>query len=76
MISIKTKNEIEIMKDGGKMLGEMLKRLAKEAKPGIATEDLEKLARELILSYDVKPSFLGYGGYPAVLCVSIKDLIY
>lgn len=57
------------------MLGEMLKRLAEEVKPGIATEDLEKLARELILAYGVKSSFLGYGGYPAVLCVSINDEI-
>lgn len=57
------------------MLGEMLKRLARETKAGMMTDDLEKLARELILSCGVKPSFLGYGGYPAVLCVSINDEI-
>lgn len=57
------------------MLAEMLKRLAEEVKPGIATENLEKLARELISSYGVKSSFLGYGDYPAVLCVSINDEI-
>ena len=75
MINIKTEKEIEIMREGGRMLAEMLKRLAEEARPGIATEDLEKLARELVLSYKVKPSFLGYGGYPAVLCASVNDEI-
>ena len=41
------------MREGGRMLAEMLKRLAEEARPGIATKDLEKLARELISSYGV-----------------------
>ena len=63
------------MREGGRMLAEMLKRLAEEARPGIATKDLEKLARELISSYGVKPSFLGLGGYPAVLCASVNDEI-
>ena len=49
MIDIKTEKEIERRREGGKMLGEMLKKLAKEVKPDIATEELEKLARELIL---------------------------
>lgn len=57
------------------MLAEMLKKLAETVKSGMATGDLEELARELISSYGVKPSFLGYGGYPAVLCVSINDEI-
>lgn len=57
------------------MLAEMLKKLAETVKSGMATGDLEELARELISSYGVKPSFLDYGGYPAVLCVSINDEI-
>lgn len=75
MINIKTEEEIEIMREGGKMLAEMLKKLAEKVEPGIATQDLEKLARELISSYGVKSSFLGYGGYPSVLCISINDEI-
>ncbi len=75
MINIKSKEEIQIMREGGKMLAEILKKLSAEVKPGITTEDLDKLARELILSYGVKSSFLGYGGYPAALCTSINDEI-
>jgi len=75
MINIKTEKEIEIMKEGGKILAEILKKLEETVKPGITTNDLEKLARELVLSYGVKSSFLGFDGYPNILCTSINDEI-
>ncbi|MBI2674738.1 MAG: type I methionyl aminopeptidase [Candidatus Yanofskybacteria bacterium] len=75
MSKIKTEKEIETMKEGGKVLAEILKKLAESVKPGITTNDLEKLARELVLSFGVKPSFLGYDGYPAALCTSVNDEI-
>ncbi|MBI4158362.1 MAG: type I methionyl aminopeptidase [Candidatus Yanofskybacteria bacterium] len=75
MIKIKTESEIQIMKEGGKILADILKKLAESVKPGIATNELEELARELVSSYGVRPSFLGYDGYPAVLCTSINDEI-
>jgi len=75
MINIKTKNEIAVMREGGKILADILRKLSEAVKPGITTNDLEELARELVLSYGVKPSFLGYDGYPAALCTSINDEI-
>ncbi len=75
MISIKTESEISIMREGGKILAEILKQLAAAVKPGIPTLDLEKLARELVSFYKVKPSFLGYQGFPAALCVSVNDQV-
>src|SRR3989338_5065242 len=54
---------------------EILKKISAAVRPGIATHDLEELARELILSYKVKSSFLGYDDYPAVLCTSVNDEI-
>ncbi len=76
MIPIKTEEEIKIMKQGGKILAEILKKLAKEVKPGITTWSLEEKARELIKKYpDTEPAFLGYNDYPAVLCVSINEEI-
>lgn len=75
MINIKTKKEIEIMREGGKILAEILRKLADSVKPGIETSDLETLARELIKQNGVKPSFLGYGDFPAVLCTSVNDEI-
>ncbi|MDP3697435.1 MAG: type I methionyl aminopeptidase [Candidatus Taylorbacteria bacterium] len=75
MIQIKTTEEIQTMEKGGKILSEILKQLAKAVKPGIATQDLEKLARELVFKFGVKPAFLNYNGYPAVLCTSVNDEI-
>ena len=74
-IIIKTDKEIEIMREGGKILADILKRLSESARPGNTTNDLEKLARELVLSHKVKSSFLGFDDYPAMLCTSINDEI-
>ena len=73
MINIKTEKEIEIMKEGGRILAEILNKLANTVKPGITTNNLEELARELVLSYGVKSSFLGFDGYPNILCTSLND---
>src|SRR3990167_3019723 len=73
MINLKTQKEIQIMREGGKILAEILKKLEKAVKPGITTNDLEKLADELILSYGVESSFLGFDGYPNILCTSLND---
>src|SRR3989344_4821024 len=75
MIKIKTPQEIQIMYEGGKILAEILRKLSETVRPGITTNDLEELARELVLSYGVKPSFLGYDGFPAALCTSVNDEI-
>src|SRR3989338_6647441 len=75
MPNIKTEQQIQIMKENGEILAEILRRLKDEVKPGIVTNDLEKLARELVLSCGVESSFLGFEGYPAVLCVSVNEEI-
>lgn len=77
MIKIKSPEEVEIMAQGGKILSQILNKLKEAVRPGITTKELDKLAHELVLSYkkegDVRPAFLGYDGFPAVLCVSIND---
>jgi len=75
MAEIKTKREIEIMKEGGKILAGIINRLAKEVKPGIATKYLDELAKNYILKAGGKCSFKGYQGYPACLCTSINEEI-
>ncbi len=47
MINLKNQQEIEIMREGGKILAEILKKISEAVKPGITTNDLEKLAGEL-----------------------------
>ena len=75
MINIKTEKEILVMADGGKILANILKELTKSVKPGITTKELDKLARELVFKFGVKPAFLNYGGFPAVLCTSVNEEI-
>jgi len=75
VITIKTKKEIETMRQGGKKLAQIMKKLQKEVAPGIKTIDLEKLAQDEIKKAGALPSFLGYGGFPSVLCTSINEEI-
>jgi methionyl aminopeptidase len=81
MITIKTKEEIAILREGGKRHAEILRQLAAMVRPGIHSQELEDAARKLIAEGGDKPAFLNYrpGGakrpYPAALCVSLNDEI-
>ena len=75
MIRIYNENEIEIMRRGGKILAEIMEGLKKEVRPGVTTNYLNKVAKDLVLSYGGEPSFLGYDGYPAALCTSVNEEI-
>lgn len=80
-ITIKTKEEIEILKDGGKILADVLRELAKLAKPGVSTGFLNQKAKEMIMVRGGEPAFLNYHPafmekpYPAALCASLNDVI-
>jgi methionyl aminopeptidase len=79
MIILKTEKEIEIIRQGGKRLAKILRRLGKEIRPGVTTRDLERLACEIIERAGGKPSFKGYQSkydkkpYPTALCISVND---
>lgn len=78
MVYLKTKEEIRIIKAGGKILAAILARLIKEVKPGVETEYLEDLADKLIRENGGRPAFKNYpmgGGlfFPSTLCVSINN---
>ena len=83
MVKLKSSEEIKIMQAGGEILAQVLRDLAEVTKPGITTNALDRLARELIAKHPgATPSFLGYtpGGargnkFPAALCVSVNDEI-
>jgi methionyl aminopeptidase len=75
MITIKTKQELEIMRQGGKILASVLSHIAKEAKEGVTTKYLDELAEELIFENGALPAFKGFDGYPASLCTSINEEI-
>lgn len=70
---IKSDAEIHAMKEGGQMLASVLNLLAKQLSPGMSTKDLADIAAAELKSLGGKPAFLGYEGFPDVLCVSIND---
>ena len=73
MIPIKSKEEITIMAEGGKILAKIIKELEKKVKPGITTKALDELAEELIFKFGGEPNFKGHEGFPATLCASINE---
>src|SRR3989338_167564 len=79
MIIIKTKEEIEILREGGKHLATVLYKVKEKVAPGISTKDLDIYAEKLIREMGDTPAFLNYcpegatRPFPATLCVSIND---
>ncbi|KGO13184.1 type I methionyl aminopeptidase [Clostridium botulinum] len=73
MIIIKTDSEIEYMVKSGKVVAEALDTLEKHVKPGISTGELDRIAEEIILGRNAKPSFKGYYGFPASICASVNN---
>ncbi|MEW5907822.1 MAG: type I methionyl aminopeptidase [Patescibacteria group bacterium] len=79
MIYIKTPKEIEIMKESGRLLADILYQVSAYTKAGMATIELNDKAEELVKKSGCNPSFKNYKGpdgkrpFPAVLCVSIND---
>ena len=69
MITIKSASELVKMQAAGRIVGETLKLLGENVRPGVTTAHLDKLAHEYILSCGAKPSFLGYAGYPGSVCI-------
>lgn len=70
MISIKTREEIELMRESALIVSKTLGELAKIIKPGITTLQLDKLAEEYIRDHGAEPGFLGLYDFPNTLCVS------
>ncbi|MFA6306974.1 MAG: type I methionyl aminopeptidase [Patescibacteria group bacterium] len=79
MITIKKDNEIELLRQGGKILGQILKQLMAEVRPGVSTGHLEQMADFLIKKAGGRPSFKGFKSdkddkpYPTVLCACINN---
>ncbi len=73
MILIKSPEEIEVMREGGGILTEILSVVKDEVRAGIPTQVLEDLVVAEMERRGVTPSFKGYQGYPASVCVSIND---
>lgn len=72
-IELKSKREIEIMRQASRIVATVLKEVAEIAKPGMTTVDLDTYAEKRIREMGATPSFKGYHGFPASICASINN---
>ena len=79
MIIIKTPEEIETLREGGKRLATVLHKVKEKVVPGVSTYELDQYAEKLIREYGDTPAFLNYQPegastpFPASLCVSVNN---
>lgn len=73
MISIKSSTDLAKMRQAGLIAGRALKLAGESIKAGMTTKALDKIVHDYIISCGAKPSFLGYGGFPASACISINN---
>ena len=73
MITIKSPEEIKVMREAGRVVGEVLEILREATKPGVVVKDLDKIVRNEYKKRGVTPTFLGYQGYPATVCISVNE---
>jgi methionyl aminopeptidase len=79
VITIKSDEEIKIMREAGRVVGQTLRLLVEATKPGVVVKELDKIVRKEYARRGVIPTFLGYAEppYPATVCVSInEDLVH
>jgi len=75
MIELKTKEEIKIMRIGGKILAEVLEEVAKNIKVGISELELDEIAEKLIVEKGGEPGFKKVEGYKHTICISTNDVV-
>lgn len=75
MIRSKSPREIRYMCDAGKVVAQTHEELAKAAKQGISTKELDQIAEDYIISQGAVPSFKGYRGFPASICTSVNHVV-
>ncbi len=78
MIYVKSKHEIELIRESSRIVAEVLKLIGSRIVPGVTTLELDKLAEDYIRSFGGLPAFKGYGSqkdnlFPATLCISIDE---
>lgn len=75
MIIIKTDEQIEKMREAGKITKNVLDLIGREIKAGMTTAEINAIAHNYIISCGATPSFLGYNGFPASTCISVDDVV-
>lgn len=73
MIVIKSKREIELMREPCKLTAQLLAELEDFVKPGVSTMDISEYIDKVITDHGMQPMFKGYGGFPEAACVSVNS---
>ncbi len=73
MIPLKSQNDLEILREAGRILAGIMQKLEGRVNPGISTAEIDSLAEELIREAGCKSAFKGYKGYPAAVCISLNE---
>ncbi len=73
--NLRDDSKIQKMREGGKILANILKTLMQSVKPGITTAELDRIAEDQCHKNHVIPAFKGYSGFPASLCVGVNDVV-
>ncbi len=75
MITLKSDQEIELMREAGRIVALTHEILAKAVQPGITTAELDVMAEKNIRTHGGEPAFKGYNGFPASICTSINEQV-
>jgi len=80
MVRIKTKREIELIRESCRIVADVLKLVAAKIQPGVTTLELDRFAEEYIRSLGAIPAFKGYGSnklnlFPATICASVDEVV-
>ena len=75
MIVLKTSRELKFMREAGKVSSRALKLAGEMVEPGVSTWEIDRAVRRYIEEQGAKPTFLGYGGFPASACISVNDVV-
>jgi len=73
MIVLKTRREIELMREAGRISAGALKAAGEAVEPGISTAEIDRIAYNYIKSQGAEPNFLHYNGFPATACISVNN---
>ena len=75
MVTIKTKDEVEVMRESCRLAARTLDHVAPHVRPGVSTEEINRVAHEFIVAHGAYPSPLNYHGFPKSVCTSRNDVI-
>ena len=75
MIAIKNERELQLMRQACKITAAARALAGEMVRPGVSTKEIDEAVHDFIVAQGAKPSFLGYHGYPASICISVNDTV-